>query len=140
MDVDRARRYKDKINRASKRADQISEWAFGCSNVDFMDDERTKLATYKAFQEMTEACLDIVAMICKDSGIVPKDDYINIQSLEWVNNRTRDALTEANGLRNRVVHRYNHTDDLIALESMKVLLPELRKFLEEVELWIRKRL
>jgi uncharacterized protein YutE (UPF0331/DUF86 family) len=89
---------------------------------------------------MTEACLDIVAMICKDSGIVPKDDYINIQSLEWVNNRTRDALTEANGLRNRVVHRYNHTDDLIALESMKVLLPELRKFLEEVELWIRKRL
>ena len=140
MDVDRARRYKDKINRATKRADQIIEWAFGGSNVDFMDDERTKLATYKAFQEMTEACLDIVAMICKDSGIVPKDDYINIQSLEWVNNRTRNALTEANGLRNRVVHRYNHTDDLIALESMKVLLPELRKFLEDVELWIRKRL
>ncbi|MDD4162952.1 MAG: DUF86 domain-containing protein [Methanothrix sp.] len=139
MDADRTKRYKDKMNRAKKRADQICEWALGDSE-DFIEDEKTKLATYKAFQEMTEACLDIIAMICKDSNIVPKDDYTNIQSLEWLDKSAANALAEANGLRNRIVHRYNHTDDLIALESMRALLPELGRFLDEVGLWIRKRL
>ena len=140
MDIDRAKRYKDKINRASRRADQIGDWALSNSNLDFAGDEKTQLATYKAFQEMTEACLDIVAMICKDSGNIPRDDYTNIQSLEWMDQGIKVSLAEANGLRNRIVHRYNHTDDLIALESMRAILPQLRKFLEEVELWIRKSL
>lgn len=140
MDLDRAKRYKEKINRASRRADQIGEWALGNSNLDFAEDEKTQLATYKAFQEMTEACLDIVAMICKDSGSIPRDDYTNIQSLEWMDQGIKASLAEANGLRNRIVHRYNNTDDLIALESLRAILPQLRKFLEEVELWIRKSL
>lgn len=140
MDIDRAKRYKEKINRASRRADQISEWAFSNSNLDFAEDEKTQLATYKAFQEITEACLDIVAMICKDSGGIPRDDYTNIQGLDWIDQGIKVSLAEANGLRNRIVHRYNHTDDLIALESMRAILPQLRKFLEEVELWIRKSL
>ena len=58
-----------------KEADQIGEWALSNANLDFAEDEMTQLATYKAFQEITEACLDIVAMICKDSGGIPRDDY-----------------------------------------------------------------
>ena len=42
--------------------------------------EKTKLATYKAFQEIVEACMDIVAMMCKDSKIPPQDDYTNQES------------------------------------------------------------
>lgn len=71
MDIDRAKRYKEKINRASRRADQISEWALSNSNLDFAEDEKTQLATYKAFQEITEACLDIVAMIEKNRAQTP---------------------------------------------------------------------
>jgi len=89
---------------------------------------------------MTEACLDIVAMICKDSGSIPRDDYTNIQGLDWMDQVIGASLAEANGLKNRIVRRYNHTDDLIALESMRAILPQLRRFLEEVELWIRKSL
>jgi uncharacterized protein YutE (UPF0331/DUF86 family) len=140
MKMDRIKRYKDKIGKASKRADQINQWALETSHEDFLVDEKTKLATYKAFQEMVEACLDIVAMICKDTNNVPSDDYTNIQNLEWLGKEIKAALSEANGLRNRLVHRYNQTDDTIALESMKALLPELRGFLEDVEIWIGKRL
>ncbi len=138
--MDRIKRYKDKIGKASKRADQINQWALETSHEDFLEDEKTRLATYKAFQEMVEACLDIVAMICKDTSNVPSDDYTNIQNLEWLGKETKAALSEANGLRNRLVHRYNQTDDTIALESMKSLLPELIGFLEDVEIWIGKRL
>jgi uncharacterized protein YutE (UPF0331/DUF86 family) len=140
MKMERTKRYKDKIGKASKRADQINQWALEVSQEDFFEDEKTRLATYKAFQEMVEACLDIVAMICKDTNNVPNDDYTNIQNLEWLDKKTKAALSEANGLRNRLVHRYNQTDDIIALESMRALLPELKGFLEDVETWIGKRL
>ena len=33
------------------------------------------MATYKAFQEIVESYMDIIAMACKDEEIVPKDDY-----------------------------------------------------------------
>lgn len=140
MKMERIKRYKDKIGKASKRADQINQWALEISQEDFIKDEKTMLATYKAFQEMVEACLDIVAMIFKDTNNVPNDDYTNIQNLEWVDKKTKAALSEANGLRNRLVHRYNQTDDIVALESMRALLPELKGFLEDVETWIGKRL
>ncbi len=49
---------------------------------DFFFDEKTKLACYKALQEIIEACMDIVAMIVKDINEIPKDDYTNILLLE----------------------------------------------------------
>ena len=74
MEIERARRYKDKTNIMIKRTNQIDSWLQDISTDKFLEDDRTKLATYKAFQEIVEACMDIVAMMCKDMGIVPKDD------------------------------------------------------------------
>ena len=81
MDEDRLKRYWDKINLVSKRSTQINEWTAVSLN-DFSTDEKTKLATYKAFEEIVEACMDIVAMMCKDLKIPPKDDYTNIELLK----------------------------------------------------------
>jgi uncharacterized protein YutE (UPF0331/DUF86 family) len=140
MEIDRAKRYKDKTNIILKRSDQIRGWTASLQAADFLEDEKTKLATYKAFQEIVEACMDIVAMMCKDMNIVPKDDYTNIDNLLEIDKRTKASLYEANGLRNRLVHRYNQTDDLIAFKGIKILLPELVDFMEKVKIWIRNRL
>ncbi len=84
--------------------------------------------------------MDLVAMMCKDLGDVPKDDYSNIENLEELHEKTKKVLIEANGLRNHLVHRYNRMDDLLALESMMALLPGIEVFSAEVEAWIEKRL
>jgi uncharacterized protein YutE (UPF0331/DUF86 family) len=46
------------------------------------EEERTRLAIYKAFQEIVEALFDIIAMKLVDLKIPPKDDYTNIKILE----------------------------------------------------------
>jgi uncharacterized protein YutE (UPF0331/DUF86 family) len=139
MKIERAGRYKDKLNLVSKRVEQVQEWLQQISAEEFLEDDKTRLASYKAFQEAVEACLDLVAMMCKDSGMVPKDDYGNLETLGELPNETRILLIEANGLRNHLVHRYNKMDDLLALESMKILLPGIAAFPAEVEAWIEKR-
>jgi uncharacterized protein YutE (UPF0331/DUF86 family) len=140
MEIERAKRYKDKTNIIIKRAHQIKSWVQDLSSDQFLDDDRTKLATYKAFQEIVEACMDIVAMMCKDLNLVPKDDYSNIEDLDKIDRKTKASLATANGLRNRLVHRYNQTDDRVALKSINALLPDLSDFVEMVELWIRGQL
>jgi uncharacterized protein YutE (UPF0331/DUF86 family) len=140
MEIERAKRYKDKTCIIIKRSNQIESWVQDLSYDQFLDDDRTKLATYKAFQEIVEACMDIVAMMCKDLNWVPKDDYSNIENLDKIDRKTKTSLAAANGLRNRLVHRYNQTDDRVALESINVLLPDLSNFEEMVELWIRGQL
>jgi uncharacterized protein YutE (UPF0331/DUF86 family) len=140
MDEDRVRRYRDKINLISKRSTEIREWT-AISPEKFEIDEKTKLATYKAFQEVAEACTDIVAMILKDLGIPPKDDYANIETLKGQTSlNSLESLAEANGLRNRLVHRYNTTDDLLAFESIGEILPDITKLIKGVKKWIKETL
>lgn len=139
MDTSRVKRYKDKINIIIKRCGQIEEWQQELDLPKASENEKTKLAIYKAFQEVVEASMDVVAMMLKDSRIGPKDDYSNIDLLE-LNADMKAILAQANGLRNRLVHRYNHTDDLIAMESMNKLLPGMQSFVEDVEQWMWKKL
>jgi uncharacterized protein YutE (UPF0331/DUF86 family) len=82
MKTERANRYNGKLNLISKRAGQIDEWLSQAPAEDFLEDDKTKLASYKAFQEAVEACMDLVAMMYKDLRMVPKDDYSNIENLK----------------------------------------------------------
>jgi uncharacterized protein YutE (UPF0331/DUF86 family) len=140
MKITRIKRYKDKINVILERSEEINEWTEGYDVDEFRRDEKTKLAVYKAFQEVAESCMDIIAMACKDEKIVPKDDYTNIENLKFIDERMKEVLTEVNGLRNRLVHRYNQSDDLVAFVSVKELLPKIEEFVEVVEQWMRKTL
>ncbi len=143
LQMNRIKRYRDKLNIILKRTNQITEWSKDYIPEEFVVDEKTKLATYKAFQEIAESCMDITAMMCKDSKIVPKDDYTNIESLQErgiVSEKVGRVLFEANGLRNRLVHLYNKTDDAIAFDCINNLLVEIEEFVKVVEKWIREQL
>ncbi|MCX6664559.1 MAG: DUF86 domain-containing protein [Euryarchaeota archaeon] len=139
MDIERRDRYKDKLELIEKRLQEIEEWT-DISSEDFISDERTKLATYKAFQEVSESCMDIVAMACKDLKILPKDDYTNIEKLGSKLKINKRVLQEANGLRNRLIHRYNTTDDRIAFQSIQELTPQIILFAEGITRWIKRSL
>ena len=140
ISIERACRYKDKLDLLFKRAGQAEKWLADASAQDFLQDEKTMLASYKAFQEAARASRDLVAMMCKETGIRSQDDYSNLERLESISTRSRNVLIEANGLRNHLVHRYNKRDDLLALESMKDLLPGIAAFGEEVETWLERML
>jgi uncharacterized protein YutE (UPF0331/DUF86 family) len=140
MRKERAGRYKGKLDLIFKRAGQAQDWLEEVSSEVFLKDDKTMLASYKAFQEAVEACTDLAAMMCKDQGIEPKDDYSNLERLENLTEGSKQVLIEANGLRNHLVHRYNKRDDLLALDSMKGLLTGIMAFGEEVEAWIEKML
>ena len=140
MMVERIKRYRDKINVILERREHIREWIGESGAEEFIHDEKTKLAVYKAYQEIVESCMDIIAMVCTDEKIAPKDDYTNIENLKFIDKRMKGVLIEANGLRNRLVHRYNQLDDLIAFVGIGELLPKLEEFVEMIEQWLQKTL
>ena len=121
----RRKRYLEKSELAEKRISEIEEWIEG-------DDEKTKLACYKAFQEIVEVLFDLVAMKIKDSDKNVEDDYKNTEKLAdmgIIDKESADVLNDANGLRNRIVHKYNNLDDALAKESIIELMPNLKKIL-----------
>jgi uncharacterized protein YutE (UPF0331/DUF86 family) len=80
-------------------------------------------------------------MILRDLGIPPKDDYANIETLKGQTSLdSLESLVGANGLRNRLVHRYNTTDDVLAFESIGEILPGITRFIEGVKKWIKETL
>lgn len=130
MEKERKVRYKEKIELAEKRISEIEEWTP-------LDDEKTKLASYKAFQEITEAISDLVAIHIKDEGKLVEDDYKNIEKLneiKIIDEKESKILKDANGLRNRIIHKYNKTDDTLAKESIKNLIPHLKIILKKLDI------
>jgi uncharacterized protein YutE (UPF0331/DUF86 family) len=131
--VERRIRYLDKLAHIDRRILNIESW------LPMSEEERTRLAIYKAFQEIVEALFDIIAMKLVDLKIPPKDDYTNIKILEesgLFDNTLSSILRKANGLRNRLVHGYNTLSDEVALGSIKILLPEIKKMRRFIETWI----
>ena len=103
--------------------------------VNDFSDKIKRLACYKAFQEAIEALFDIIAMLVKDKGKLVEDDYTNVDKLEEagvLSEQNAKVLREANGLRNRIVHRYNKTDDNIARESILAIMPHLKDIISKI--------
>ncbi|MHA1742379.1 MAG: DUF86 domain-containing protein [Candidatus Thorarchaeota archaeon] len=104
------------------------------------DDIKTELALTKAFQEVCEAIMDLLAMILKDSSVPPTDNYSNIEkalNIGVINVNQSMALREANGLRNRLVHMYNGIDMATFVPSATKLLPRLEESLEMITGWLQ---
>ena len=142
MENSRIRRYLAKLELIEERLGDIEGWVKGLALKQFTEDKKTRLATYKAFQEAVEACADICAMMLKDSRLLVTDDYTNIEKLASkgiITTAIADALKEANGLRNRLIHEYNGLNTGIAFESLTSLIPKLRMFCKGVETWLNSQ-
>lgn len=115
------------------RISQIDEWLRGVEVEELKKDEMRKLAVYKAYQEAIDSTLDMIAMMCKNVGIPPKDDYMNTEKLIEKGIIPKDIgekILEANKLRNLLLHHYDEIDDDAACVSIKESLEWMLKFLD----------
>ncbi len=136
MDEKRIARYIDGLSRLRERIEDVLSWIDEAE-----DDKKSKLAVYKAMQEAVETACDMISMSVRDSGIPPRDDYVNIERWgKMVNEDLSKCLKIANGLRNRLVHHYNGLDDRLAIESIRELLPCLKDFSRVMEKWLKEKL
>lgn len=128
IDEQRKKRYNEKVQLVDERLKDVEDL------ISDFDNKINRLACYKAFQEIVEGLFDMIAMFLKDKNKVVEDDYANIDKLEDIKIIEKDdavVLREANGLRNRVIHKYNKTDDNTAKESILNLKPKLEEILEK---------
>ncbi len=142
MEKERVRRYIDKIDHIKERSEDINRWMRETDTKENID-KKTRLAIYKAMQEIVEASTDILAMILKDEGKLPKDDYTNINILYEhgvIDKKLKETLNEANGLRNRLIHEYNGLNPEIAFISIEKLLPHTETFIDVVTEWLKRAL
>ncbi len=134
----RMKRYLQKIKHGQSRCTSLHEW-LGKKGLE--KDLMATLAIDKAFQEVVEVMMDLLAMMLKDKSIPPLDDYTNITEVIEVGLLPKEAqpiLREANGLRNKLIHVYNDTDGAIALRNMRALLPQLQSYLGVIEAWVKQ--
>lgn len=136
MDSDRKLRYKEKISWAHHRCNQIGEWLSLYGSESPMD-EMPLLAIFKAYQEVIECLMDLIAMYMRDTDLPARDDYSNIERMSLFSKMDQQVLSEMNGLRNRIIHRYNSTDERIAIERIEYFLPILEDRLEDFKRWIQ---
>ena len=134
----RTKRYLVKIEHGRNRIDLIKSWL---GEEDLQHDIKTVLAISKAFQEVAEVSVDLIAMLLKDNSLLPLDDYTNIDRVLELGVLSADQgpmLRETNGLRNRLIHVYNGLSVEVLFESIKRLLPGLGSYLEVIEGWLKQ--
>ena len=127
MDELRSKRYKDKIQHIF---DYIHDLPLIPKN------ELEKRGIFYSLQTSIEAMVDLIAMLVKDLGIQVKDDNYNINEIikiKKLNPELGEKLSQANGLRNIIVHRYNAVDDQIILDSVQEVKDLLLKWVRIIE-------
>jgi len=133
MDEKRIKRYKEKEEYLTKILKKLDEWTSDLNEEDFINNQDLKeqFSIYHAYQVIMEIVTDLTAMVVKDIGIIPKDDYVNFDILaenKIIPKNIANYLKQANGLRNRIVHNYYGLDEKIALKSIKGYYTYFGKF------------
>jgi len=136
MDQERKDRYLDKLKWIHDRSRFIDVWLGELLDFQNNTDTKTVLAIFKAFQEITESFMDCIAMYLRDNNIPPRDDYANIDRVELFSNDQKQLLREMNSLRNRIIHRYNGTDEYLALTGISHSLSEIVSLTDTFQIWI----
>jgi uncharacterized protein YutE (UPF0331/DUF86 family) len=134
----RTKRYMLKIEHARGRSALVHDWL---KEKGLENDLRTMLAIHKAFQEIVEVIMDLIAMMLKDTSTPPLDDYTNISKAVvhgLLPQESESVLREANGLRNRLIHVYNDINGGKAVGSIQKLLPKLDEYLRVIDKWIKQ--
>ena len=129
MSPSRELRYKQKISYILECIEEIEEVLPYPTGI-------VLKGVYYNLSSAIESTMDMVAMLCKDSGQMPKGDYENILNLKHkgiIEEKLADRLTRCNGLRNVLFHQYNGIDDERVLNSVNQVHSDLKAFIEIVE-------
>jgi uncharacterized protein YutE (UPF0331/DUF86 family) len=136
MEEDRRFRYRDKILWILNRIGLIEAWSDNFSGKEAMPDTKTLLAIFKAYQEVVEAIMDIIAMYLRDQNIGARDDYSNIERIDLLSEEQKEVLRGMNGLRNRIIHRYNSTDERLAMSGIVESLTYVHQIIMVFDKWL----
>jgi len=143
MEEERIKRYNDKLEYLNQTIENLNNWTESVDSKEFIErlELQKQYGIYHAFQIGIEIITDLVSMIVKDVGLIPKDDYSNINMLKNKKIISADLaakLREANGLRNRIVHDYNGLDNELAYNGLTNLLKYFQEFKVEAKEWLKK--
>jgi len=104
-------------------------------------DDITERALLHSLQVCVEISMDVVAMLMLDIGLVAEDDYTNIRKLSKegvISKEESETLKDYNGLRNAIVHRYNHLDmkyveeGLVSIDGLYSIVVKLAEVYERL--------
>jgi len=126
---------KDRINKYRQKFSYILEKITDLPH-DLHADKYYLDAFFYRIQVSIESIMDIIAMICKDFGIVPRDDYINIESLKELNiidENLENKLKKLNGLRNAIVHKYNKIEFDLVIQLKDEIVGTILQFIKKIE-------
>jgi len=142
MDASRLERYHEKLSNLKKYYSLLKKWLDSADLDDLTRDDNIEriFAVYHSFQLAIEVIIDISAMIVKDLGFDPADNYENFQALQRENiisAQLQSNLRDMNGLRNRIVHDYNGIVDETAWASIKKNFSSIPKFQEAIQKWLQ---
>ena len=105
-------------------------------------DDVTERALLHSLQVCVEISMDVVAMLMLDIGLVAEDDYTNIEKLSKegvISKEESETLKDYNGLRNAIVHRYNHLDmkyveeGLAGIDGLYAIVVKLAEVYERLD-------
>ncbi len=86
-----------------------------------IEDEVTERALLHALEIAVEISMDVIAMKLRDMGLKVEDDATNIEKITHeriISKSEADFLRQMNGVRNFIVHRYNHLNMDIINEAL----------------------
>jgi len=143
MEEERIKRYNDKLEYLNQTIANLYEWTEGIDSRTFSEsiELQKQYGIYHAFQLSIEIITDLIAMVVKDLKLIPKDDYLNLETItnkKIISPDLAARLREANGLRNRIVHDYNGLNNEIAFNRLIDLLKYLKEFMGGVKEWLKK--
>ncbi|MBS3796046.1 MAG: DUF86 domain-containing protein [Candidatus Thorarchaeota archaeon] len=124
IDQQRLARYKAKMQYIINNLDTAEPLTENPNDIE----ER---ALYYCLLTAIESTMDLMAMVIKDKGAIPKGDKTNIEFLKsegLISSDLAEHLKKCNGLRNVLVHQYNGIDKEIVIESYS----DVRETLNEV--------
>lgn len=121
---------------------EVFEWELNFIGAHSMCDDVTERALLHSLQVCVEISMDVVAMLMSDVGLVVEDDYTNIEKLakeDVLSIDEGETLKDYNGLRNAIVHRYNHLDmkyveeGLVSINGLYAIVAKLAEVYERLE-------
>lgn len=143
MDRSIFERYLEKLQVLDDTLKHLNTWNNDIASLSLSDvNTRDKFAIFHAYQIIVETVTDITAMIVKDIGKMPKDDYMNFDILiksSLFPQTILKKLKQANGLRYRIVHEYNGLIEKIAFEAINEHVELFQEFQKVVSEWLKKK-